>query len=109
MKVHPVFYNSIKECMFCKKTTSEIYELPLSYFYGYKYCKDCNFMADKNMVEWIQQNKKISWLFLCKLINKKIALNHEDIEVAIGIIKKPISLKKIILIKIFRNTEAKEI
>ena len=48
--------------------------------------------------------------FLCfKLINKKIALNHEDIEVAIGIIKKPISLKKIILIKIFRNTEAREI
>lgn len=81
MKVYPVFYNSMKQCMFCQKLTSEIYELPLSYFYGYKYCKDCNFMADKNMVEWIQQNKKISWLFLCKLINKKINITDDTFNV----------------------------
>ena len=48
------------------------------------------------------------FLFFSK-INKKIALNHEDTVVAIGIIKKPISLKKITLIKIFNKTEIKEI
>lgn len=77
MKVYPVFYNEVKICMFCKKSPSKIYELPLSYFYGYKYCKDCNFMAEKNMVEWIQQNKKISWLFLFKLINKEINIDED--------------------------------
>ena len=29
------------------------------------------------MVEWIQKNKKISWLFLCKLINKKIKIDED--------------------------------
>ena len=38
-----------------------------------------------------------------------MALNQEDIVVAIGIIKKPISLKKEILIKIFNKTEISEI
>ena len=48
--------------------------------------------------------------FLCfRKINKVIALNQEEIVVAIGIIKKPISLKKTILIKIFKKTEIKEI
>ena len=77
MKVYPVFYNEVKVCMFCNNSTPEIYELPLSYFYGYKYCKNCNLLAEKNMVEWIQKNKKISWLFLCKLINKKIKIDED--------------------------------
>tara|TARA_B110001450_G_scaffold236318_1_gene241673 strand:+ start:555 stop:740 length:186 start_codon:yes stop_codon:yes gene_type:complete len=48
--------------------------------------------------------------FLCfNEINKEMALNQEDIVVAIGIIKKPISLKKEILIKIFNKTDTKEI
>tara|TARA_B100000780_G_scaffold64784_1_gene42457 strand:- start:3 stop:308 length:306 start_codon:yes stop_codon:yes gene_type:complete len=42
-------------------------------------------------------------------INKRIAFNQEDIVVAMGMIIKPISLKKIILIKIFIRTEVKEI
>ena len=42
-------------------------------------------------------------------MNKNIALNQEDIEVAIGIIIKPISLKKVMLIKIFKKTEIREI
>ena len=41
--------------------------------------------------------------------NKRMALSHEDIVVAIGIIMKPITLKKITLIRIFNKTEAKEI
>ena len=38
-----------------------------------------------------------------------MALSHEDMVVAIGIIIKPIVLKKITLIRIFNKTEAKEI
>ena len=38
-----------------------------------------------------------------------MALNQEDIVVAMGIIKNPISLKKIMLIKIFNRTDTKEI
>tara|TARA_B110001450_G_C17358125_1_gene374407 strand:+ start:477 stop:605 length:129 start_codon:yes stop_codon:yes gene_type:complete len=41
-------------------------------------------------------------------MNKEIALNHDDIVVAIGIIRKPISLKKITLMKIFNKTEINE-
>ena len=44
-----------------------------------------------------------------RLKDKKITLNQEDIVVAMGIIKNPISLKKIMLIKIFNRTEIKEI
>ena len=52
---------------------------------------------------------KLNNFFCFNIINKDKALNHEDIDVAIGIIKKPISLKKIILIIIFNKTEIKEI
>ena len=52
---------------------------------------------------------KLNKFFLFNKINKKIAFNQEDIEVAMGIIMKPISLKKTTLIKIFTRTEIKEI
>ena len=42
-------------------------------------------------------------------MNKQITLNQEDIVVDIGIIKKPTSLKKLILINIFNETEINEI
>ena len=42
-------------------------------------------------------------------INNKIALNQDDIVVAIGMIINPTSLKKIILTNIFNKTEVKEI
>ena len=48
-------------------------------------------------------------LFIFKKINSKTALTQDDIVVAIGIIKKPISLKKIMLINIFNKTEVREI
>ena len=51
---------------------------------------------------------KLNKFFFFKKINKKIALNQDDIVVAIGIIIKPICLKKIILINIFSKTEIKE-
>ena len=51
---------------------------------------------------------KLNRFFFLSKINKNIALNQEDIVVAIGIIIKPISLKKVILIKIFNKTEIKE-
>ena len=52
---------------------------------------------------------KLNRFFFLSKINKNIALNQEDIVVAIGIIIKPISLKKITLIKIFNKTEIREI
>ena len=48
-------------------------------------------------------------LFFFKKINSKIELNHEEIVVAIGIIIKPIELKYITLIKIFKNTDTTDI
>ena len=47
--------------------------------------------------------------FLLKNIYRIIALNQDDIDVAIGIIIKPTFLKNIILINIFIITETKEI
>ena len=51
---------------------------------------------------------KLNKFFFFNNRNRKIALNQEDIVVAIGIIKKPIFLKKRMLIKIFIKTEIKE-
>ena len=52
---------------------------------------------------------KLNKFFFLSKINKNIALNQDDIVVAIGIIIKPISLKKVILIRIFNKTEIREI
>ena len=57
----------------------------------------------------IKTKLKLNKFFFLSKINKNIALNQEDIVVAIGIIIKPISLKKITLIKIFNKTEIREI
>ena len=52
---------------------------------------------------------KLNKLSFFKKINSKIELNHEEMVVAIGIIMNPTFLKKIILTKIFKKTETKEI
>ena len=52
---------------------------------------------------------KLNKFFVFKKINNKMALNQDDIVVAIGIIINPTSLKKIILINIFNNTDVREI
>ena len=52
---------------------------------------------------------KLNKFSFFKKINKKIALNQDDTVVAIGMIIKPISLKKKILINIFNRTEVREI
>ena len=52
---------------------------------------------------------KLNKFFVFRKINNKIALNQDDIVVAIGIIMNPTSLKKIILINIFSKTDVKEI
>ena len=57
----------------------------------------------------ISSELKIKKLSFFRKINKKIELIHEEIVVAIGIIINPTFLKKIILIKMFNNTESKEI
>ena len=57
----------------------------------------------------INSELKLKKLSFFRKINKKIELIHEEIVVAIGIIINPTSLKKMILIKIFNNTENKEI
>ena len=50
--------------------------------------------------------KKLSFL---KKINNKNALNQDEIVVAIGMIIKPICLKKITLINTFNRTDNSEI
>ena len=52
---------------------------------------------------------KLNMFFVFRKINNKMALNQDDIVVAIGMIINPISLKKIILINIFKKTEVSEI
>ena len=52
---------------------------------------------------------KLNKFFVFRKINNKIALNHDAIVVAIGIIMKPTSRKKIMLINMFNKTEVKEI
>ena len=57
----------------------------------------------------IKTKLKLNRLFIFKKIYNKTALTQDDIVVAIGIIKKPTSLKKAILINIFNKTEVREI
>tara|TARA_B110000902_G_scaffold108943_1_gene128653 strand:+ start:320 stop:493 length:174 start_codon:yes stop_codon:yes gene_type:complete len=52
---------------------------------------------------------KLNKFFVFKKINNKIALNQDDIVVAIGMIKNPTSLKRATLIIMFNKTDVKEI
>ena len=52
---------------------------------------------------------KLNKFFVFKKVNNKKALNQDDIVVAIGIIINPTSLKKVILIIIFKKTDVREI
>ena len=52
---------------------------------------------------------KLNKFFVFRKTNNKIALNQDAIVVAIGIIMKPTSPKKIILINMFNKTDVKEI
>ena len=52
---------------------------------------------------------KLNKFFVFKNMNNKIALNQDDIVVAIGIIRNPTSLKKKILISMFNKTDVNEI
>ena len=52
---------------------------------------------------------KLKKLSFFKNINNNIELNQDEMLVAIGIITNPILLKKIILIRIFKITEIREI
>ena len=66
--------------------------------------------ANKILINLFMKIKlKLNKFSFFSKINKRIALNHEDNVVAIGMIRKPISSKKIILIKIFNRTEVREI
>ena len=58
---------------------------------------------------FINNELKLNKFFIFRKINNKIALNQDDIVVAIGIIMNPASLKKVILINTFNKTEVKEI
>ena len=58
---------------------------------------------------FIKAKLKLNKFFILRKMNNKMALNQDDIVVAIGKIMKPTSLKKIILINTFNNTEVKEI
>ena len=57
----------------------------------------------------IKTKLKLNKLLIFKKINSKTALTQDDIVVAIGIIKNPTSLKKVMLINTFSKTEAREI
>ena len=52
---------------------------------------------------------KLNKFFVFRKINNKIALNQDDIVVAIGMIKNPTSLKRATLISMFNKTDVKEI
>ena len=52
---------------------------------------------------------KLNKFFVFKKINNKIALNQDDIVVAIGITMNPTSLKKMMLIHMFNKTDTREI
>ena len=52
---------------------------------------------------------KLNKFFIFKKTNSKIALNQDDIVVAIGIIINPNLLKKIMLINMFNKTDIREI
>ena len=58
---------------------------------------------------YIKTLLKIKKFFFLEKIYKIIALNHDDIEVAMGIIIKPIFWNNATLISIFNITETKEI
>ena len=58
---------------------------------------------------FIKTKLKLNKFFVLRKTNNKIALNHDDIVVAIGIIKNPTSLKRVILISMFKKTDVKEI
>ena len=66
--------------------------------------------ANKILINlFINTKLKLNKLFIFRKMNNKIALNQDDIVVAIGIIMNPTSLKKIRLIITFNKTEVKEI
>ena len=52
---------------------------------------------------------KLNKFFVFRKINNKIALNQDDIVVAIGMIKNPTCLKRATLISMFNKTDVKEI
>ena len=57
----------------------------------------------------MKKKLKLNKLFIFKKMNSKMTLTQDAIVVAIGIIKNPISLKKVTLINTFNKTEVREI
>ena len=69
-----------------------------------------NTEANKILINLFKNTKlKLNKFFVFRKINNKMALNQDDIVVAIGIIINPTSLKKTTLINTFNKTEIKEI
>ena len=68
-----------------------------------------NAEANKILINLFKNTKlKLNKFFVFRKINNKIALNQDDMVVAIGIIIKPTSLKKTTLTNTFNKTEIKE-
>ena len=77
-----------------------------------KYLKNIPISSEANKIFinlFIKTKLKLKKLFIFRKINNKMALNQDDIVVAIGIIMNPTSLKNIILINIFNKTDVREI
>ena len=69
-----------------------------------------NTEANKILINLFKNTKlKLNKFFVLRKMNNKMALNQDDIVVAIGIIINPTSLKKTTLINTFKKTEIKEI
>ena len=58
---------------------------------------------------FIKTKLKLNNFFVFRKINNKMALNQDDIVVAIGIIINPTSLKNIMLMNMFSRTDIREI
>tara|TARA_B110000967_G_scaffold87987_1_gene90611 strand:- start:56 stop:310 length:255 start_codon:yes stop_codon:yes gene_type:complete len=77
-----------------------------------KYLKNIPISSEANKIFinlFMKTKLKLKKFFIFRKINNKMALNQDDIVVAIGIIMNPTSLKNIILINIFNKTDAREI
>ena len=81
MKVYPHFITNNNddnnECMFCNKQTN-VPPLYLSYSYGFINCTDCKHIAEKSLNEWIEYNKKISWLFFFESTKYNINIENDS-------------------------------
>ena len=74
--VYPKYILKKNICDFCNNKSEQLYEKLLSYSFGFVTCEKCNKIAEQSLINWIQKNNKISWLYFLILLN--IDVNIEE-------------------------------